>query len=263
MVVRVADNCHIHSDSVTFVLQLISHNTFQKSVDDVFGGIESQEDSEFLSDLQSPCSTGQFGSAVPRHLSGLFFSPVIEANDENADPSDNSHADYVKRGLFRPPSAPIVAGNRPSGCLIRRRNSHKRLESERDASMDGVTMETKRHRAAVDVCDNAVRKIADNRIIPAKTDQQVSRRPFMRCHSETEIMIKSALHRADTHPDLIGDFTMSYCLPLVSNSKHPDLKSISAYTVCDVFVLLILLFRCMPDVVQKLDFLLCLTPLCR
>lgn len=53
---------------------------------------------------------------------------------------------------------------------------------------------------------------------------------FMRCHSETEVIIKSALSRAEMHQDLIGDFTRPYTLPLVQ-SKHNDLKAISSDTV--------------------------------
>jgi hypothetical protein len=208
------------------LLQLLRRSFAQQCLDDEFGGTELQGDAEFLPDLQSPCSTGLFTNAVPRHLSGLFFSPVIETNDENADPADSSQAKVVSRGLFRPPSAPVVVGQQASKRFIRRRNSQKRLESERDAPADGVTVETKRHRAAMDVCDSAVTTAALS-----------SRRLYMRCHSETEITIKSALHRADLYPDLIGDFTKSYCLPLVINSKHPDLKAISADTVCGIFCL--------------------------
>jgi hypothetical protein len=55
--------------------------------------------------------------------------------------------------------------------------------------------------------------------------------PFVRCHSESELMIMTALSHNDTHNDLIGDFSRAHCLPLVVNSKHPDLKTISAETV--------------------------------
>jgi len=52
---------------------------------------------------------------------------------------------------------------------------------------------------------------------------------YSKWHSTAEVTIKSAL--SCTELDLIGDFTRSYCLPTVHNSKHFDLKSISCETV--------------------------------
>ncbi|KRT86796.1 hypothetical protein AMK59_888 [Oryctes borbonicus] len=42
----------------------------------------------------------------------------------------------------------------------------------------------------------------------------------------SEDSIKSALQRSSDVPDLIGDFSKQFCLPLISG-KHPDLKSIT------------------------------------
>ena len=53
---------------------------------------------------------------------------------------------------------------------------------------------------------------------------------FQRCFSETEADIKSALLRASTNPDLIGDFTKPFALPLMEG-RHQDLKSISVDTL--------------------------------
>lgn len=53
---------------------------------------------------------------------------------------------------------------------------------------------------------------------------------FQRCFSETEATIKSALSRASTNPDLIGDFSKPFALPLMEG-RHQDLKSISVDTL--------------------------------
>lgn len=57
-------------------------------------------------------------------------------------------------------------------------------------------------------------------------------RPLMRSISlpANEDSIKSALQRSSDEPDLIGDFSKQFCLPLTVG-KHPDLKSISPSTL--------------------------------
>uniref|UniRef100_A0A1B6JLV5 protein-tyrosine-phosphatase n=1 Tax=Homalodisca liturata TaxID=320908 RepID=A0A1B6JLV5_9HEMI len=52
---------------------------------------------------------------------------------------------------------------------------------------------------------------------------------FRHCLSESEAVIKRALHRA-TEEELIGDFSRSFALPLVAGS-HQDLKSITPHTL--------------------------------
>lgn len=60
--------------------------------------------------------------------------------------------------------------------------------------------------------------------------QKTSPPKFQRCFSETEATIKSALLRASTNPDLIGDFSKPFALPLMEG-RHQDLKSISVDTL--------------------------------
>ncbi|KAJ2942425.1 hypothetical protein O0L34_g16029 [Tuta absoluta] len=61
------------------------------------------------------------------------------------------------------------------------------------------------------------------------------RRPTLqRAFSENHASIMSALARSSTEPDLIGDFSLPYCLPLIGGD-HSDLKSIS----CDTLAALI------------------------
>lgn len=54
-----------------------------------------------------------------------------------------------------------------------------------------------------------------------------------RCHSETEAMIMSAVHRMTEEPDLIADSSKPYVLPMI-RGKHQDLKSISSSTLSDL-----------------------------
>lgn len=56
-----------------------------------------------------------------------------------------------------------------------------------------------------------------------------SARRLVRCHSEA--VIRSALSCAEEHPNLIGDFSRPFSLPVITGGKHQDLKSISPDTV--------------------------------
>jgi len=205
---------------------------------------ETDEDAEFLGDTKSPTIVpGK--SPLMRHLSGLLFSPVLEDGENTpssttdcasksgdvCQKSDSGKTSAV-RGLFRSPSVPCRVNRGRSGCLIGRRNSQKRAEVDQSVSV----VESKRQKSS-DLENSSSGSdprslVAQNN--PGSTTSTVGsvvRARFHRCHSETEVMIKSALSRAELHPDLIGDFSMPYCLPLLSSGKHPDLKAISADTV--------------------------------
>ncbi|GJQ88322.1 Cdc25 [Trypoxylus dichotomus] len=62
--------------------------------------------------------------------------------------------------------------------------------------------------------------------------EKIKPRHLMRSISlpPSEDIIKSALQRSSDEPDLIGDFSKQFCLPLIPG-KHPDLKSISPATL--------------------------------
>ncbi|XP_066247211.1 M-phase inducer phosphatase-like [Euwallacea similis] len=53
---------------------------------------------------------------------------------------------------------------------------------------------------------------------------------FKRQFSATEESIMCAVQRSSTQPNLIGDYSKSYCLPL-TNGRHQDLKSITVETL--------------------------------
>ncbi|XP_037094798.1 M-phase inducer phosphatase-like [Pollicipes pollicipes] len=59
-------------------------------------------------------------------------------------------------------------------------------------------------------------------------------RPLQRCHSESEATIKRAVQRSCQDPDLIGDCSRPYALPLARTSRNSDLKAISAATLNDL-----------------------------
>uniref|UniRef100_A0A1B0CRA2 protein-tyrosine-phosphatase n=1 Tax=Lutzomyia longipalpis TaxID=7200 RepID=A0A1B0CRA2_LUTLO len=52
--------------------------------------------------------------------------------------------------------------------------------------------------------------------------------------SLNETVIMNALSRSMTNPDLIGDFSKPFCLPLLEGGRHKDLKSISVHTMSNL-----------------------------
>ncbi|XP_046385599.1 M-phase inducer phosphatase-like isoform X2 [Ischnura elegans] len=60
--------------------------------------------------------------------------------------------------------------------------------------------------------------------------EKVSPPVFQRSVSDSEAVIKRALLRSSLEPDLIGDFTRPYSLPLIPG-RHQDLKTISSDTL--------------------------------
>lgn len=57
--------------------------------------------------------------------------------------------------------------------------------------------------------------------------------PLQRAVSMNEAMIMNALSRSSSDPDLIGDFTKPFCLPLFEG-RHKDLRSISVETMAEL-----------------------------
>ncbi|RWS24972.1 M-phase inducer phosphatase 1-B-like protein [Leptotrombidium deliense] len=55
-----------------------------------------------------------------------------------------------------------------------------------------------------------------------------------KCNAELELSIMKAVQKADQDANLIGDFSKSYALPLIANSKHQDLKTITSETLAAV-----------------------------
>src|SRR5699024_6556166 len=79
-------------------------------------------------------------------------------------------------------------------------------------------------------------KANDARVIPRvplKATNQGSL-PLQKCYSENHASIMRALQVSSSDPTLIGDFSMTYGIPLLSNSKHQDLKSISCHVLADL-----------------------------
>ena len=169
---------------------------------------------------------------VPKSLAGVFFSPLLEGNELEMDSSGSSAKKFgspnqqtsrshtLVRGLFRSPSV-------PDGTKFSDRTSNQRklpasriLSKRSEIKLESETtpVQIKRRKSVIPDGDSNVTEIV----------KPIGSKRLTRCHSEMEI--KSILSFADSEQNLIGDFSKSYCLPLI-NGKHQDLKSISVNTV--------------------------------
>lgn len=178
------------------------------------------------------------GENVPKGMQMLFNAPLVTEHTPSKarrvrtrvrieEPESKPRfqlGGVSRRGLFRSPSAPRLFSEKAQSFDARPKPVQIKRESCREDEMTPKVF--KRRKSAIET------KSPED-VVPRVLKKLV------RCHSETEAMIKSALSRGDDQPDLIGDFSKSYCLPLVPG-KHQDLKSISADTVSiHVFILLL------------------------
>jgi len=171
---------------------------------------------------------------------------------DNATPNARSHSltggcspmnlSPVARGLFindeDPGSSPLA----PLGLhAARLRIKPSRViqpvggppfKRSEPSSADSSAQLQENKRRKDDNDDRPVFKCLDNNV---GNNNKVARLPhrIQRCHSETEATIMRALQRSTEEPDLIGDFTRPFALPLTAG-KHQDLKCITPQTVVDL-----------------------------
>lgn len=183
--------------------------------------IESTEDDFF----QFFTGVEPLENNLPEDFSNLINGPINfqNRNTENSTITSTSPRDLVIRPLFRRALSLQNAtspNSRVRSCLFREETdtrSFKRPEPPQPYEKSPNT------RKKI--------KILEDDEIPAVPE---IRKPSLKRHfSTTEANIKWAIHRSLTEPDLIGDFSKSFCLPLIQG-RHQDLKSISAETLAQL-----------------------------
>nr|CAH0105318.1 unnamed protein product [Daphnia galeata] len=107
--------------------------------------------------------------------------------------------------------------------------------SEPSSSVDSAVQQQENKRRKDDNNDRPVFTSLDHNVGNNNKTVALSRLPhrIQRCHSETEATIMRALQRSTEEPDLIGDFTRPFALPLTTG-KHQDLKCITPQTLVDL-----------------------------
>ncbi|RZC37212.1 Rhodanese and/or TEBP beta domain containing protein [Asbolus verrucosus] len=160
---------------------------------------------------------------LPQDFNKLINGPITFQNKskEKAVTKSTSPKDLVIRPLFRRAlsfqnerTTPI--SSRVRSCLFKTTESRPFKRPEPPQEFESPT-NTKKLKVTEDE-----EEVASVPSVP---------RPLQQCaFSVTEESIMWAVQRSSTEPDLIGDFSKTFCLPL-TQGRHQDLKSITPATL--------------------------------
>lgn len=186
------------------------------SVDDGFLDVMDAEVAALTGNLPTTSSSSAMVS--------LFSAPVI--NQKSHVPQEDDDTPVTRRVMCRRNIARSMSMMaRPRGMSLKRsqpemNDSPMQFPCKYNSSQDESTpmQEQKRPRPASSI---------------GSPTMAISRPTLQRCHSETEAVIKSALNRQASEPDLLGDCSRPHCLPTYSG-KHQDLRYISSQTLSQV-----------------------------
>jgi len=168
--------------------------------------------------LHMPKATKLLPGARP--IRNVFCKPRRLASGLGLDDENNT-----------PTSRPVVGSRR--SLLHRSQSMQVRSSFKREPPSDHTPVQSKKRRGEDDevfACSGSERTDA----IQVEAQPPTFTRRFQRCHSETEAIIKCAVLRMHSEPDLIADSSKPYILPTERGGKHQDLKYISPETVSRV-----------------------------
>jgi M-phase inducer phosphatase len=194
---------------------------------------------------RSLSSTDAFTPNSSRVVKVIFFLPVIFSNSKHGVPLVLTMSLYsqVRTSLFKQSTvvrtldnskdfspegaSPVsqLASSALSSLRLSNNGSFKRPDPPTDRQSP---IQVKRRKSLQSIQDN--HNTSPQSTLMQYGFQKTATPKFQRCFSETEATIKSALLRASTNPDLIGDFSKPFALPLMEG-RHQDLKSISVDTL--------------------------------
>ncbi|EFA12824.1 M-phase inducer phosphatase [Tribolium castaneum] len=148
---------------------------------------------------------------LPQDFGKLITGPI---NFQNRKETPTSPRDLVIRPLFRRALSLQTERTPPSrvrSCLFKTTESRPFKRPEPPQGFESP--------------NSKKQKIEDE-----EAAVPVARPVLQRCVSATEESIKFAVQRSFVEPDLIGDFSKTFCLPL-TQGRHQDLKCITADTL--------------------------------
>ncbi|CAH1965071.1 unnamed protein product [Acanthoscelides obtectus] len=177
-----------------------------------FGSLSSMED-EFIDFTDVEPLDKQ---KLPHDFNKLITNPIINTRDEGK----SSPKDTVIRPLFR------RAMSLQTDMELTPNSTRARTSLFKDEEMRSFK------RPEPPSCIENITGIKRSRIFDGNEQENavpLIKVPIQRALS-TEETIMCAVQKSSTEPDLIGDFSKNFCLPLV-RGKHQDLKSISSHTL--------------------------------
>ncbi|KAL1493446.1 hypothetical protein ABEB36_011497 [Hypothenemus hampei] len=203
-----------HGESGKF----LSYASPNRVLSSSFGSMEE----DFLEDF-TEIDPLEDSSPWPKDFNKLIKEPLVGKTKENKKIS--SPKDTVIRPLFR---RAVSLQNTPLSKEKVRLNLFSNFE---DDDNDKENRSNKRSEPPTEL-ENTLIKRSKMQIKFWSTDPKPApmKALYNRQFSATEESIMCAVQKSSTQPDLIGDFSKSYCLPL-TNGRHQDLKSITPGTL--------------------------------
>ncbi|XP_021352882.1 M-phase inducer phosphatase 1-like isoform X2 [Mizuhopecten yessoensis] len=192
------------SDSPLKFNRLLSHD--DEDVDDGFLDCMDSEIAQINDNYPDVSDT----------MASLFSAPVVNEDRlaSRLELEEEEETPVIKRSNRR-------LLNRSQSYDVRSRLNSNKREPPTD---DSTPTQSKRRRSIIST---------SSPVLEEETHKTQPKPKLYRCQSETEAVIKSALNRIATEPDLIGDCSKPYCLPTISG-KHQDLKGIAPETMVGV-----------------------------
>ncbi|XP_065354210.1 M-phase inducer phosphatase isoform X2 [Calliphora vicina] len=211
------------------------------------GSIESSMDDEYMEffdmeNLDQPSQSN--GLNFPSDLSSLISGQIIKNSPvktpEMRRPSVRRCLSMTENNQFQPKTPENVNASTTSTTPFNSRlNGNCCFKRPEPPSTTCSPIQTKRYRGAekenIDgsFTVNSKTSPATSSSCSSLTSATTTTRPTLRkCMSMNDAEIMSALNRSEStdEPDLIGDFSRPYALPLIEG-RHRDLKSITSHTV--------------------------------
>ncbi|XP_057381883.1 M-phase inducer phosphatase 2-like isoform X1 [Daphnia carinata] len=204
---------------------------------------ESMGHNEFLRVPKEAAVVEKFGRPSFRRSQSMFDQATPTTRNACYDSPLNQSP--VARGLFLQDEDSGSSPLPPLGLhALRLRMQPSRViqpvggppfKRSEPSSADSAVQQQENKRRKDDNDDRPVFTSLDHNVGNNNKTAALSRLPhrIQRCHSETEATIMRALQRSTEEPDLIGDFTRPFALPLTAG-KHQDLKCITPQTLVDL-----------------------------
>lgn len=206
------------------------------------GSMESSMDDEYMEffDMENLDQQQQPQQNFPSDLNSLISGQIIKNSPiktpEMRRPSVRRCLSMTENTQFQPKTPETSATITSNSNSNSRLSGHSCFKRPEPPSTTCSPIQSKRYRGA------EKENLDGSFTVQAKTTSPVSAststampapRPSLRkCMSMNDAEIMSALNRSENNdePDLIGDFSKPYVLPLIEG-RHRDLKSISSHTV--------------------------------
>ncbi|XP_046805135.1 M-phase inducer phosphatase isoform X1 [Lucilia cuprina] len=213
------------------------------------GSMESSMDDEYMEffdmeNLDQPSQSN--GLNFPSDLSSLISGQIIKNSPvktpEMRRPSVRRCLSMTENTQFQPKTPETVNAsnaNTATTPFSARLNGNCCFKRPEPPSTTCSPIQSKRYRGAEkenldgSFTGNSKTSPATSSSCSSLASTSTSTRPTLRkCMSMNDAEIMSALNRSENkdEPDLIGDFSRPYALPLIEG-RHRDLKSITSHTV--------------------------------